>query len=261
MGKQVGDTASKIGLADIFRKALAAILVVGFITVLLTALNIKAVDYSKYNLNQVIVATEDNGQIGDHIKGSKDAPVVLIEYADFQCGGCAMMNPKINKIVEDSNGKLAVVYRNFLLQGHPNATAAASAAEAAGLQGYWKAYSDLLFKNQAEWFDARGETRLGLLKKYFEEASEGKGDMGKFERDLSSEAVKKKISFDMGVAKKTKVSMTPSLYIDGKLINWANKTGGSLEINGRTVAWTEQIASEEAFTKLLNDIVKAKLGE
>ena len=105
--------------------------------------NNKATDFGEYDFYSVIEPTKDNGNIGDHVKGDADAPVLIFEYADYQCPGCASINPRVNKAVEESDGKLAVVYRSFLLSYHQNGTAAASAAEAAGLQGYWKEYGGM----------------------------------------------------------------------------------------------------------------------
>ena len=117
------------------------------------------------------------------MKGSEDAPVVIFEYADYQCPGCASMNPRVNKIIEELDGKLALVYRSYLLSYHQNGTAAASAAEAAGLQGYWKPYTDKLFSEQSEWGYATVSKRGEFFEKYFEEVTEGKGDMEQFKRD------------------------------------------------------------------------------
>ena len=89
--------------------------------------NNKATDYNNYDFSSIIEPDEHNGYIGDHIKGNPDAPVVIVEYADFQCGYCALMNPRVNKILEEADGKLAIVYRNYLLSYHQNGTAAASA--------------------------------------------------------------------------------------------------------------------------------------
>ena len=116
--------------------------------------NNKATDFEKYDFYSVIEPTPDNGNIGDHVKGDKDAPVLIFEYADYQCPGCASINPRVNKAIEQLDGKMAVVYRSYLLSYHLNGTAAASAAEAAGLQGYWKPYADKLFAQQSEWESA-----------------------------------------------------------------------------------------------------------
>ena len=133
--------------------------VVGIVVVILIGVasffvidgNNKATNFESYDFYSVIEPTKDNGDIGDHVKGNAEAPVLIFEYADYQCPGCASINPKVNKAIEELDGKLAVVYRSFLLSYHQNGTAAASAAEAAGLQGFWKPYMDKLFAEQSEW--------------------------------------------------------------------------------------------------------------
>ena len=55
-----------------------------------------------------------------------------------------------------------------------------------------------------------------LFNKYFEEVTDGKGDLDKFNKDIASEEVSKKISFDMGIAKRIDVEGTPAFYIDGQ---------------------------------------------
>ena len=109
--------------------------VIGVLVVVLLAVatyaiidgNNKATDFNNYDFYSVIEPTKDNGKIGDHVKGDPDAPVLIFEYADYQCPGCASVNPRVNKAIEELDGKLAVVYRSFLLSYHQNGTAAASA--------------------------------------------------------------------------------------------------------------------------------------
>lgn len=184
------------------------------------------VNYSNYDFNNIISGNEDNGGIGDHVKGDKNAPVVIVEYADFQCPGCASVNPRVNKLVEEYDGKLAVVYRNYLLSYHQNGTAAASAAEAAGLQGYWKEYADMLFANQSNWEDIEADEREATFSSLFEAVSNGQGDIDKFKADMKSKEVSKKISFDMGIGKKVDLPGTPAFYLDGEYIDLS---GGKTE--------------------------------
>lgn len=218
--------------------------------------NNKAVDFSKYDFNSIIGPSFDNGNIGDHVKGSPDAPVVIFEYADYQCPGCASINPRVNKLVEQLDGKLAIVYRNFLLSYHQNGTAAASAVEAAGLQGYWKEYATKMFETQEEWEYADASERTGLFNNYFMEVTHGKGDLEQFAKDIASEAVKKKIGFDMGIGKRVDVEGTPAFYIDGQLIRWGSE--GSVVIGGETISWDSARTGDE-FIKLIKDIVEAKI--
>ena len=88
--------------------------------------------------------------------------------------------------------------------------------------------------------------------------TEGKGDLDKFNADIASDAVSKKISFDMGIGRRIDVAGTPAFYIDGQLIEWSNQDGGSVVVNGQTVSW-EGAQSGEKFVELLKRIVEAKL--
>lgn len=220
--------------------------------------NNKATDFNDYDFYSVIPADKNNGNIGDHVKGDPNAPVLIFEYADYQCPGCASINTKVNKAIEELDGKLAVVYRSFLLSYHKNGTAAASAAEAAGLQGYWKPYADKLFAEQAEWEYASASDRTALFDKYFLEVTDNKGDVEKFNEDMASEAVSKKISFDMGIGKRINVEGTPAFYVDGQLIDWGE--AGSVLINGNELTWDTSMGGDN-FVQLLKNITNAKLGE
>lgn len=249
-------TKSGFSIAGIIASITATIFVI-VASILVINANNNATNYNNYDFNSVIEPDEHNGHIGDHIKGDKDAPVIIFEYADFQCPGCASINTRVNKALEKSDDKLAIVYRNYLLSYHQNGTAAASAAEAAGLQGYWKEYADTLFKNQAEWEYATPSERTTLFNKYFTEITEGHGDLEKFNKDIASENVSKKISFDMGIGKRINLPGTPSFYIDDQRIDYGNEKGSSITINGKTITWDHTLSGEE-FTNLLLDIVEAK---
>ena len=116
------------------RKYAVAGVIVAVVAILVGAFALKSsqnVDYKSYDLNTIISGNNDNGNIADHVKGNPDAPVLLYEYADYQCPGCATLNPRLNTLLDEYGDKLGVVYRNYLLSYHPNGTAAA-------LQGHWK---------------------------------------------------------------------------------------------------------------------------
>ena len=203
----------------------------------------KEVNIAKYDVNSVIAGNEDNGGIGDHIKGSEDAPVKIFEYADFQCSGCATANPRVNKIIAEYDGKVAVIFRSFLLSYHQNALAAASAAEAAGLQGYWKEYADKLFANQSIWASASGDARTNVFVDLFTNVSGGKGDTEKFKADMVSDAVKAKVDFDGALSKNLDIPGTPSFFIDGERVDLTNVSG------------------EDGFMNALREKINAKLEQ
>ena len=245
---------SKIGVVFI----VLGVLLFGFLAYLVIDGNNNATKFENYNFNTIIEPTKDNGWIGDHYHGPADAPVVIVEYADYQCSACASYTPFINKAVTELDGKLAVIYRNFLLSYHKNATAAASAAEAAGLQGYWQPYADRLFATQNEWFYATGSERTGLFNKYFNEVTNGQGDVTKFNEDIKSAEIAKKLDFDAGIGKRVGVGGTPALYIDGQLIDFGNKNGSSIEVNGQVISWDKNQTGNE-LVELIKKIVNAKL--
>lgn len=245
---------SKIGLIV----GIVALVFLGVMTYLIIDGNSKTTDFAKYDYYSIIQPTKDNGFIGDHVKGSAEAPVLIFEYADYQCPGCAGINPVINTVIEKLDGKVALVYRNYLLSYHANATAAASAVEAAGLQGYWKEYSTRMFAGQDDWYYASASERTTIFDNYFTEVTESKGDMDKFHEDIASENVAKKISFDMGIGKRVDVQGTPALFAYGQWIKW--NEAGSITINGQEITWEESLGSEEGITWLFGRIYDAMMG-
>jgi hypothetical protein len=82
----------------------------------------------------------------DHIIGNIDAPIVIIEYSDYECPYCKGFQATIKQITNESNGKVAWVYRHWPI--HQNSFAKLVAAECVakikGNDAFWK-YSDLLF--------------------------------------------------------------------------------------------------------------------
>lgn len=103
----------------------------------------------------------------DHIIGSPDAPVVLIEYLDFQCPYCSLVHPTLKRLVEESNGQVAWVMRHLPLESiHPEARPAGLAAECIaeqlGNDGWW-AFADALFADQQNLGNARYLSLAGEL--------------------------------------------------------------------------------------------------
>src|SRR6185369_7271160 len=75
-----------------------------------------------------------------HTHGPANAPVKLEEFGDFECPPCGLFHPILKQMEEEFGDKLFVTFREFpLVPTHQHALAAASAAEAAGLQGkFWE---------------------------------------------------------------------------------------------------------------------------
>jgi protein-disulfide isomerase len=176
-------------------------------------------DYSAIDTSKIIEAREENGNIADHVRGKADSSVVVVEYADFQCPGCASMVPHIETIYNQYKDQVAFVFRNFPISGHANARAASAAAEAAGRQGYfWEMY-ETLYTNRNSWVEKTGESRTNTMAELFAGVAKD-GNVEQFRADLSDENITKKIDFDYTLGKEyDKVSATPSIYINGELVD------------------------------------------
>lgn len=89
-----------------------------------------------------IVAFEE----GDHIIGNPDAPILIIEYSDFQCPYCKIFHQTMKRIVGESDGNIAWVFRHWPIQNNSFEKAVASECVASikGNEAFWE-YSDLLF--------------------------------------------------------------------------------------------------------------------
>ena len=88
-----------------------------------------------------------------HLYGDADAPIRIVEYADFQCPHCRAAAPELRAAVEGSEGQVSVVFRHFpLFTIHPFALTAALAAEASG-EHFWEMH-DLLLARQDRMTDA-----------------------------------------------------------------------------------------------------------
>ena len=85
----------------------------------------------------------------DHIEGSPNAPMTLVEYGDFECPYCGDAYSVIKGVQEAMGDELRFVYRHFpLIRIHPHALHAAEISEAAGaIDRFWEMH-DILFENQ-----------------------------------------------------------------------------------------------------------------
>ena len=179
----------------------------------------ETINFDEYDPNSIIPASSNSGDIDEKVKGDENAPIIIYEYADYACSHCAEANTVINKILKDYDGKVALVFRGYLINYFRNNVITASAATAAQLQGYWEEYKDLLFENQSEWYYMSGSKLRDYLGELFEKASDGQGDTDKFYQDLYSDNVAKRIAFEYGLGVKVDVSGTPALFINGEAIS------------------------------------------
>lgn len=179
-----------------------------------------------YNLATVIEDTSHSGGIPEMIAGDPDASIKIYEYGDYQCTACAPMNPQVNQLLEEYDGKIAVVFRTMIMSYHQNGHAAASAALAAYKQGYWKEYKDLLFANQNDWYESSISERQKQFEEYLMTVSDNKADLEQFRKDMASDEVAAKIAFDDKLAQKAEVQWTPYFVVGDTLVSQRDVKSG-----------------------------------
>jgi protein-disulfide isomerase len=142
----------------------------------------------------------------DHIEGSEDAPLTLVEYGDYQCPYCGAAYPVVKRLQKALGKKLRFVFRNFpLTQAHPYAMVAAEAAEAAGLLGKFWPMHDMIYENQDELSpDALAAWALELG---FEDE--------KLQEAIQRPEIAKRIKEDRQSGIRSGVNGTPTFYING----------------------------------------------
>ncbi len=143
----------------------------------------------------------------DHYAGNPDAPVVLVEYGDYECPYCGQAFPIVKAMQRQFGDELGFVFRNFpLVEAHPHALVAAAAAEAAGMQGRFWPMHDTLFTHQ----DALDPRSLLL----YAEALDL--DLDEFAADANSEAVARRIQRDVESGMASGVPGTPTFFVNGR---------------------------------------------
>lgn len=144
----------------------------------------------------------------DHLRGSPHAPVIVVEYGDFECPNCRQAAPVTTLLLERFAGRVAVAFRHFPLEeSHPHALLAAQAAECAGAQGKFWEMHDLLFDNQ-------NHLTPRDLRAYAERLQL---DLVRFNAELDDEIYLQRVRehIEGGVA--SGVRNTPTFYINGAI--------------------------------------------
>jgi cyclophilin family peptidyl-prolyl cis-trans isomerase len=150
----------------------------------------------------------------DHVHGSADADIVIIEYADFQCPGCAAM-VMLRDYLEDAHGdNIVFAFRHFLLSYHELAEPTAEAAEAAGAQGAFWEMHDLLYERRDEWIELTPDEIGEQLVAYAEELGL---DTEEFAADMENDVYLEHINADNEFASAAGLPGTPTYIINGVL--------------------------------------------
>lgn len=170
-----------------------------------------------------------------HIRGGGSARVTLEEFGDYQCAPCGRLASVLLTLEHEYGSRMRIVFRQFPLKMHPFGMIAASAAEAAGLQGHFWEMHDLLFQNSLSWgregprpYNRRGTSadpivspmalpdEVAVVRSVFEAYASQIGiDVERFRKDLESEEVRARIRADQQRAASVGIDRTPVLVLNG----------------------------------------------
>ncbi|KXK00831.1 MAG: Disulfide bond formation protein D precursor [Parcubacteria bacterium OLB19] len=146
-----------------------------------------------------------------HVKGNPDATVTLVEYSDFQCPACAAAQPVVKDIMNEFGNEIKFEYKHFPLPMHPLAEPAARAAEAAGQQGKFFEFHDMLFEKQKTWSNSPNPTAL-----FVQYAEELGLDVQKFRQHMNASLLSDRISADKKDGEKLGITGTPTFFLNGE---------------------------------------------
>ncbi len=142
--------------------------------------------------------------------GSDDAPIVMVEFSDFQCPFCKRYYEDSYKQLKSEyvdTGKVQLVFRDFPLTIHENAKSAAIAAECAQEQGKWETMHDMLFEKQENWAGGNG-------RELFISYAKNMGlDVSRFETCYGREDIVEEIRADFDAGLTAGVAGTPTFFI------------------------------------------------
>jgi len=143
----------------------------------------------------------------DHFLGSATAPIVLLEYGDYECPDCGRAYPLLEELRTTLGDQLVFVFRHFPQYAvHTHASMAAQAAQAAGAQGKFWEMHNLLHRNQRN-LETPDLTHYALqigLEIY------------KFESALDGGAFAKRVEEDFSGGQRSGVRGTPTLFINDR---------------------------------------------
>jgi protein-disulfide isomerase len=139
-----------------------------------------------------------------YTKGSQDAPVVFVEFADYECPYCQKVNPQLEQLKKEYGDKVALVYKDFPLPMHHGSEKAAEAARCAGEQGKFWEYHDVLFSSKQLEVDALKEHARALNL-----------DTGKFDSCLDNGTQAAAVNQDLEEAHSLGLTGTPSFFVNG----------------------------------------------
>jgi protein-disulfide isomerase len=168
-------------------------------------------------LSPVTLTPDQLNRVPGISKGQANAPVVIFEFADFQCPGCGQFAQFSEPLLQDwiDNGTVRFVWYDFPLASiHENAVLASRAGRCANEQNRFWPFHDRVFREQRSWSNARDAADI------FTGFAEAEGlNRDAFSQCLRSDKYQKEVSESFQLGTTLGVGVTPTLFINGKKLN------------------------------------------
>jgi protein-disulfide isomerase len=150
------------------------------------------------------------------VEGSASAPVTIVKAFDFACPYCQKVNDTLEELVQQYNGKVRVVYKNFVVHPEQAMTAHLASCAAAKQKKYVEFKNAFWEKGFKVYAASRGENEGALgHENILKIAGELGFDTKKLDDDMKGSECQALIASDMTELSKFKVGATPTLFING----------------------------------------------
>jgi len=169
----------------------------------------------------------------DPKKGPADAPIVLVEYSDFECPYCGRVQSTLEQVAKDYDGKILHVFKNLPLEFHKSARFAAEAALCAKDQGKFWEFHDWMYQN-------RSKLNSDGVKEY---AGSLGMDVDAFTKCMDEHKYAAQIDADVVQAQILGATATPSFFINGRLLRGAQPLEQFKEIIDQELEFAAQKAN------------------
>ena len=164
------------------------------------------------NLEVLLASPSVDVSLGEApTRGMQNAPVLVIEFADYECPYCQKIAPDLKRLQEDYAGKVLFAFKDFPLAMHKHAQKAAEAARCAGRQDKFWEYHDVLFQKT-------NTLEIAQLKDY---ARQLRLDPESFDKCLDSGETAATVKQDLEQAQKLGLTGTPSFFVNGHFFSGA----------------------------------------
>jgi len=173
-----------------------------------------------------------------YIRGPRDAEIVLVEFADYECPYCEKVTPGLQQLRKEYGDKVAIAFKDLPLPMHHRAEKAAEAARCAGAQGKFWEYHDVLFSSKA--------LDIPDLKKH---ARALNLDGDRFDKCLDNGDMTELVKKDLEEGKSLGLSGTPSFFINGHFFSGAVDYAALKQMVDQQLAVNQRAHSQSMLSK------------